>query len=658
MEYYDDRGTLYPSLIQCGSVGGVLEVLLCKFTRLVRCLAGSSEVQRRGRTAAGETMLLSIVRAAFSRGSLGSTRTLATGAALLVAGAVPVFTFYDTIVMAISSIRAMIVGDSCRPVRGKPLRRCLKVAIIGGGIEASAVALWLRDAFGGENDLDLALICDASTAGRCKTVSCLDEQYDVGPNPAWGGGHYFRSLLRRLGLKLQPTSGLQQAYSVIDGSRLLFCTRGASAVAQGSHVIASIVSQVELTLRYGFCSLLKLRSLAYGADGPNMHHLYRALHDGAHFAHPRELLAVLGPACLRLSERSTEQWLVREQGLPRQLVGEVVEPILRATYGQGCAEVHAAAMLVLLPTLRPWWGAKGNTYSVEGGVEQVPGKALETVPVRLIRGSARLVRRKAADGDSEPNFEVAYVDASNMKSAATPKGRRGDAEGLLTELFHLVVVAQPLESCGLDFEGCCAGEATSSSMTSLQSSVVHLVRGRPNMMMIAGEGASADAGGNGRIRSYFMDHRGEGRAPVPNFLPTKVLTTADSIAPFFVAEHVMPVRPVTVAEAKTMIAHGESENGDPQMYRVLGRKKLTANELSAWFPESSGGAVHVEEWPSLPKYVAPQSYRPFVLDANGIFYLSAMEQLGSTLEAGLISSRNVTNLIIDWVDQRRGQRRF
>mmetsp|Transcript_48078 Transcript_48078/g.88590 ORF Transcript_48078/g.88590 Transcript_48078/m.88590 type:complete len:629 (-) Transcript_48078:131-2017(-) len=628
--------------------------------------------------------MLSILRAALSWGSLGSSRTLATGAAILVAGAVPLVAFYDTFVITFSRIRAFIVGDSCTPTRGKPLRRCLKVAIIGGGIEASAVALWLRDAFGGDSDLDLALICDSSTGGRCKTVEYLNEHYEAGPSPAWGGGHYFRSLLGRLGLKLQPTRRTQQAYSIIDGSRLLFCTMGAS-VFRGSHIAASIVSQLQLTLRYGFCSLLKLRSLAYGEDGPNFRHLYKALQDGAHFAHPRELLAILGPACLRLSERSTEHWLVREQGLPRQLVSEVVEPILRATYGQGCADVHASAMLILLPMLRPWWGAYGNVFSVEGGMEQVPSKALEQAPVRLLRGSARLIRRKVGEGECDPNFEVAYVDASAVKSGTTPKGaeagrasakssrRGGDAEGLLTELFHLVVIAHPLEDCSLDFEGCSAMaavdvEATSSSSptastaTTLQSSIVHLVHGRPNIRYIVGEGASAedaaDTSSNSRIQKYFMDHRGEGRAPVPNFLPTKVLTTADSSAPFYGIEHVVPVRPMTLAAAKAMIAHGESEHGEPQMYRVLAHKKLTSEELTAWFPDSKGAAAHMEEWRALPKYTAPQSYRPFVLDANGIFYVSAMEQVGSTLETSLISSRNVTNLIIDWVDQRRGQKRF
>mmetsp|Transcript_58110 Transcript_58110/g.138248 ORF Transcript_58110/g.138248 Transcript_58110/m.138248 type:complete len:643 (-) Transcript_58110:58-1986(-) len=624
----------------------------------------------------------------------GSSRCQVMFSALVVGGAS--LALYDHIRMVLSGLRKWIVGDKCAPSQGKPLRRRIKIAILGGGIGASAVALWLRDALGGENDLDLVVISDSPIGGRCKTVACGSEQYEIGSDLSCGAGLYFASLLRRLGLKQQPLQRTHQAYSVIDGSRLLFCTTGASAL-RSWHVVAWMWSQVQLVMRYGFWPLLQLRSLAHGASGPCTRRLYDALQEGASFAHPRELLAVLGHACLRLTGRSTEDWLVREQGLPRQLVSEIVEPVLRAMYGQGCADVHAAALLVMLPMLRLWWGVSRSSVSVVGGIQQVPKLAFDAAAPRMLKGTVRVVRRKklGAPSDCEPRFEVAYVDASASRSSASSKAgeaqkgkssntgsrRAGEAEGLLTEMFHLVVLAQPIETSDVDFEGCCASisiepgggkqdtNAASPSGSgplapqSFQACWVHLVQGSPNLRCIVGEGADAEdpadgVGGdsNSRIQRYFMDHRGDGRAPVPSFLPTRVLTTANSSTPFYAFGIRMAVS--LTQELDDRAAIESAERAEAHVYRVVAPRRLTSEELSAWFHEGRGQTEVVVDSFAIPRYSVPQPYRPFVLDPEGVFYVSAMEQVASTLETTLIASRNVTNLIIDWVDQRRGPKQF
>eukprot|EP00927_Polykrikos_kofoidii_P030236 TRINITY_DN26045_c0_g2_i2.p1 TRINITY_DN26045_c0_g2~~TRINITY_DN26045_c0_g2_i2.p1 ORF type:complete len:658 (-),score=112.66 TRINITY_DN26045_c0_g2_i2:80-2053(-) len=608
------------------------------------------------------------------------------------------------------------LGYDGRPSPGVPLRRRLKVAILGGGIGGSAVALWLRDALGDVHDLDLTVICDGPIGGRCQTAELQGLRFEVGCGIVPGMAWYFRSLMRRFKIKRRAGSGFHLPRCIFDGSDFLLCSLSSAAMG-GSHTLARLFTALKLAQRFGFGACWRLWLLTSASWMLDWRSLRRALHNGATFGHPREMLSILGPWTLRLPSRSAKHWLLREVGLPRELVSKVVEPALRNGYGgQGCDDLNALAGLLGISS----GGVNDNGFAVLGGVGEVPRYAFEAAQPRHICGSARVVRRVTASKPHEPMFEVAY-DANGLGEAmkgsgsSSPSSRsRGkpahsDVEGLLVEAFHLVVVAHPLERSSLRFEACCGvpfgggegnpgacgeastlgsggggcggsvaasgfnvhGDATaatqvfaSSADTALPSlirfrrCVVHLVRGTLDIRRFSKDAVEADAEGAADVAAVRFARRvargksveADGRlVEVPCYIPAKVLTTADSTAPFYSVDLQLPVDLDSSTAARKLLE--SAERGEPQVYRVLAPRPLSDAEIDTWFLRRGAEPVQIVDWYACPQYSAPQAFRPFVLDSNGVYYVNAIEEVSSSVEMSLISARNVVNLVLDWVNR-------
>lgn len=595
--------------------------------------------------------------------SLRRTSLIATGA--VVSTAALAYLLQD---LLNDSLRWLLGLDGTSP-KLKPLRpgRKLKVAILGGGIGGSAVALWLRDAFG-EDQVDIALITDGPIGGRCQTVELDGILYEAGATIISDMNVYFKALMRRFGLSRKP-SGLNMPMAIFNGSRFLFCGVSTAAL-HGWGAVAKLLTSWQLALRYGFFSLLRLQSLARTSTAPNLPRLYRALYDGATYGHPRELLSTLGHGCLRLSERPADQWLVREIGLPGALVQELAEPGMRCNYGgQGCNELHAFVGLVSI-----CGGICSKCFSVLGGNVQVPEMAVAVAEPRLLRGTARLVRRVPGFADAEPwepTFEVGYDPSAcgeAMKAGPsrvpTRAGKReNEVEGLLVEAFHLVVLAHPLEHSELSFEECCTGNIQrDGALQQYRRCVAHFLRGSPKLSRFAECVSSEAENGGGAVRTSFPKPAEADRfqvdepAQIPEFAPVQILTTADSTTPFFSIGLQFPIN-MGSKEAALATLDG-AERGEAQVYKVFAPKRLTEEELDQWFHRSPGTPVRVVDWYAYPEYSAPQRFRPFVLDPAGVYYVNAIEEVASAMEMSLIGARNAVNLIVDWVNQRRGPRGF
>jgi len=326
-------------------------------------------------------------------------------------------------------------------------------------------------------------------------------------------------------------------------------------------------------------------------------------------------------------------------------VRELAEPGLRFAFsGQSCTELHALAGLAGI-----CGGISGRRFVACGGSGCVPARAFEAARPRLLRGTARLVRQTARPAPHEPGFEVAY-DASARGEAMRGSGPSrpsrcradaGEAEGLLVESFHVVVVAHPLEHSALRFEGCCSDAVSEATLPlpSFRRSVAHFVHGTLNLPSFSSDGGED-----------------EQQADLPPFIPPQVWTTADSTAPFYAIGLQFPTATATPEEARRLAAG--AERGEPQVYKVLAGRHLTEREIDAWFRRRRGSPICVVDWHACPQYSAPQDFRPFVLDKAGVYYVNAIEQAASTMEMSLLGARNVVNLVVDWVGQRRVQRGF
>mmetsp|Transcript_93233 Transcript_93233/g.272926 ORF Transcript_93233/g.272926 Transcript_93233/m.272926 type:complete len:586 (+) Transcript_93233:58-1815(+) len=572
--------------------------------------------------------------------SAGRTETL------VCVGALASVTFFSSFAEGLSEAVRWLLGKDCHVPRAAPVRagRQLKVAILGGGLSGSAAALWLRDAFGDGANIDLVVICDGPVGGRCQTLDFADGRYEAGSSTFSDMNPYFVALLRRFSIGRWCMSKLHLPFGVSDGSHIVFSAVG-TAAAGGWSAVARFLTYWRLIWSFGPWSLWKLRGLGKSAAPFESLGLYRALRDGAAFSHPRELLSTVGHDVLRSSERPAGQCLLRDLRLSRKMVQELVEPGLRATFaGQGCSELHALAGLAGIVGR----GLCCRQFSVCGGTGLVPERALEAARPRVLSGTARLVRKTAGAGPSEPSFEVGYdatvrgetMKASGPSRPSVSKTAAGEAEGLLVENFHVVLVAHPLEHSVLRFEGCC-GETIGQDGPKLppfRRSVAHFVHGTL------------------KLQHFFKEGSEDDPVVAPSCVPAYVWTTANSALPFYAISLQFPVTTRTQAEARKILA--SAEQGAPQVYKVLATRQLAEQELDEWFDRCSTSPVQIVDWHACPQYGAPQSFRPFVLDKAGVLYVSAMEQVASTMEMSLVGARNVVNLVADWVGQRRGPHGF
>ncbi|CAE7681273.1 Fructose-bisphosphate aldolase 1, chloroplastic [Symbiodinium microadriaticum] len=714
----------------------------------------------------------------------------------------------------IELVRRLLASDA-RVKRAEALRsgRRLKVAILGAGMGGSALALWLRDLLG--DQVDIALFTNGSIGGRCQALELDGQRYEAGASIISEVNVLFKALMGRFALKKRELSKCNMPLAVFNGTRFLFST-ASTAATNGWKFATKLLNLWKLSSRFGFLSLMRLNRLAKRSCAPNFTRLYRALRDGAAYAHPRELLSTLGHSSLHLTQRHADTWLVREMSIPGPIVQELAEPGMRANYGgQGCNALHAFVGLVSIIG-----GISSKCFAVLGGNYQVAERSVEASEPRVLRASARLIRKDRHVDTSalyEPAFEVGYYALPEPGCNAGPSGwplastrgqKEPETEGLRVEAFHIVVVAHPLEHSNLCFEGCCEtmqarptpqfrrctahflrgtlnlryfAEATfrqatptelraaagayeadpQASMPLFENAIIPGIKVDTGLVVLVGGfqglcqfcvqleavllkssvitpgaqcGQSGDpatvasqtleslnlvvppavpgimflSGGQSEIEATLnlnaMNQRTNpwnisfsyacalqnttlktypvaaqaklliramAKAQLGEYdpatadedataadgmyvkAPAQILTTADATTPFYSIGLQLPVDTASPAQ---IVA--SAEKGEPQVYKVFAPQPLPEEELDKWFNRCRSSPLHVVDWYAYPQYTIPQGFRPFVLDQDGVFYINAIEQVASAMEMSLIGARNVTNLVADWVAQRRGPRGF
>ncbi|CAE8688094.1 unnamed protein product [Polarella glacialis] len=415
---------------------------------------------------------------------LPKRRLESTVALVTIASALAVAAFRETICDAIRSF----LGLDSRVPRLKPLRsgRRIKVAILGGGIGGSAVALWLRDLLGDEQ-VELVMFQNSPVGGRCQVIELDGQHYEAGAAIVSEMNVLFQALMRRFSLTRRG-SAVNVPAAIFNGSRFVFC---------GIRLCPRKVS-------YKMC---QCDVLLHDSKRSGVAENCTTSTSGATYAHPRELLSTLGHGCLRLTERpaTADQFLVREVGLPGQLVKELAEPGMRANYGgQGCDILHAFVGLVSIcggshprrglteakhvaatlhaylqlndlsffETLHIPSGICSKCFAVCGGNVQVAERAVqETLPI-IDLWSDTIMRSKCQVGLQHIRLQAELAEASACSGCLYGQpGQRSLwkhlAEGLFMEAgntcsmyggeaFHLVIVAHPLEQSMVQFEAICS----------------------------------------------------------------------------------------------------------------------------------------------------------------------------------------------------------
>jgi prenylcysteine oxidase/farnesylcysteine lyase len=288
--------------------------------------------------------------------------------------------------------------------RQPPLRRKLRVAIIGAGVGGTALAYWLRELYG--EDVELTIVSDGAIGGRCQSVRVGGRDYEGGAAIISELNEYMRGFMRRLGLTELYHPRLCKPTGIFDGEQIVVCEADPETEAPlGIRRLAPLRSAWRFAHRYGLFGLARLQRLMKAPAAPQFERLYAALQHGEAYPHPRELLAALGPQCEALTRESTASWLSRPAaegggGLSKRVVDELVTGGMRSNYGgQGCESLHAFVGLVSIAG-----GIASRCFAVRGGNVQIPeGLVALAQPDRLLIGStARAVRRQKESSGDEP----------------------------------------------------------------------------------------------------------------------------------------------------------------------------------------------------------------------------------------------------------------
>lgn len=264
--------------------------------------------------------------------------------------------------------------------RQPPLRRPLRVAILGAGVGActlrpnsrpltsrlpailtsrlpamrcvaggASLSHWLRELYG--DDLELTVVTDGPVGGRCQATGVGGREYEGGAAIISELNQYMAGFMRRLGLaeKCFPS----RPTAVFDGRSLLVREANAESEAPlGVRRLAALLSMWRFGARYGLRQLMRLKAIMRREEAPRFDRLYAELEGGRAYRTPEEVLGALGPRCAGLTRETAAEWLTRSPaegggGVPRRIVDELVTGGMRSNYGgQGCDTLHAFVGLV------------------------------------------------------------------------------------------------------------------------------------------------------------------------------------------------------------------------------------------------------------------------------------------------------------------------
>ncbi|XP_018022652.1 prenylcysteine oxidase 1, partial [Hyalella azteca] len=455
-------------------------------------------------------------------------------------------------------------------------------AIIGGGVGGAAAAYFLQELTGGNALIDVYE--SGYVGGRLATTDLGGSYYEMGGSVIHPSNAYMGDFIKTLGLEKRMEC--PSLAGLFDGSSFVF--RDSSW---------QVVTLAKLFWRYGW-SIYTLRA-ANQQMLDQFNRIYKLQKKGQAFTNGEQLLEAMSPSFPAMLHMSTREHLL-QLGISQAIIDEVVMAVTLANYGQ-TPDVHAFVGAISVAAASP------DLWSVKGGNKQVP---------ELLLGKARasLLRRHVTDvtviSRSLPLslFQVDSVEATEASDSLQREGRNDIYSSahvqadVRSQPYDAVIVAAPLTHDKTDIK-------------------FHNVTHNYNF-----------PGRYERIVATLV--RGKLRKE------TFGLSKDDSL------DEIFPVNPDLFYNAVGLLKDVNVEKCSdahmPDVFKVFSPAHVTEEQLNLLFDEIYESKVF--DWRAFPHYnISEPHFTEFELEP-GLYYLNAIEWLGSAMEMSAIAAKNVALL--------------
>jgi len=363
----------------------------------------------------------------------------------------------------------------------------------------------------------------------------------------------------------------------------------------------SLISTLKMLWRYGF-GLRKLQSYLSRLLG-QFSSIYDMQSKGQSFADPVAMVKAMGDhdVFYHLTQVSTEEYFSKELSWGDRIVNEIVSGVCRNNYCQNITDITGMVGSVSIA------GAQdGSLYAIVGGNFQVPVKALEASAAEVHNVHVTKVSRVVTPDKKSPSFVLNYTEDEAVGQS---------------EYWDAVIVACPLETNDIEFEGFDTDNWTPIKKQTFHRTVANFIHGKLNPRFF---GASV------RDRTFPQ-----------TILTTKMQQPAVNFTTIGLNYPADYTEQQKVDHSKT-VAVKDTAN----VYKIFSSEPLTEDQLNLIFSEYTDHTA--VDWMAYPEYIVPENCGTFILN-EGLFYINCIERVSSAMEMSCIGAKNVSLLATEYL---------
>ena len=361
----------------------------------------------------------------------------------------------------------------------------------------------------------------------------------------------------------------------------------------------SIVTTLKLLWRYGF-GLRKIQSYMkkLWAD---FDVIYDLQSKGKSFTDPVTMVKAMGgDSFYQLTQVTAEEHFKQQLGWGDRMVDELVAGACRTNYGQDIDTLTGMVGVVSIA------GCEDNSlYAIVGGNYQLPVKLLESSTAQVHNVHVTKVVKVVTTETTTPSFVLHYTEDEAVGQS---------------EMWDAVIIACPLETSDIQFEGFDTDKWTAVRKQKFHKTVANFVYGKLNP------------------RFFGIDEH-------ESTFPQEILTTKMN-KPAVEFKSIGLQSPVNLTKQQRDDYTKAARKDVAQIYKVFTSEPLTDEQLSLIFSEYTDHTA--VDWMAYPEYVTPESFGSFVLD-DGLFYVNCIERVASAMEMSCIGGKNASLLANDYL---------
>ena len=363
--------------------------------------------------------------------------------------------------------------------------------------------------------------------------------------------------------------------------------------------VVSVLTTLKLLWRYGF-GLRKIQS--YMTElWKNMDAIYEMQSKGQSFTDPVAMVKAMGgDSFYHLTQVTAEDHFKQELGWGDKIVNELLEGACRTNYGQDVSNITAMVCVVSMA------GSEENSlYAIVGGNYQLPVKLLKSSAAEIHNIHVTKVVKVVTKESTHPSFVIHYTEDEAVGQS---------------EMWDAVVIACPLETSDIKFEGFDTDKWAPIRKQKFHRTVANFVHGKLNP------------------RFFGVEKH-------DNTFPQEILTTKMQ-QPAVEFKSIGLQSPVNLTKQQRDDYAKAARKDVAQTYKIFTGEPLTDQQLNLIFSEYTDHTA--VDWMAYPEYVTPESFSSFVLD-NGLFYVNCIEHFASAMEMSCIGGKNVSLLVNDYL---------